>query len=108
MTKYIITIEAELPEDEMIGFKEQLSEKIGNIKVLNVIKKEKEVCKMDGTFAGELAYKNGYERGVKEFAEKLKELIRDMRFAAEADYQCEYIDELAEKLAGQRREGEKK
>ena len=34
--KYILTIEADVPEEEIIGLKEQLAEHIGDIKVIEV------------------------------------------------------------------------
>ena len=37
--KYKIIIEADIPEEEIIGLKEQLAEQIGNIKIVE-IKKE--------------------------------------------------------------------
>lgn len=40
-----IVIEADIPEEEIIGLKEQLAEQIGDIKVVEVIKMDCLTCK---------------------------------------------------------------
>ena len=59
--------------------------------------------------ATELAYKNGYEAGVKEFTERLKASQTITRHSKEGqcvyEYDDELIDTIAEKLIG--KEGDK-
>ena len=53
--------------------------------------------------ATEYAYKNGYEAGVKEFAERLKEKLKNVCYVEEYDsiYVHKIIDNLAKELTEQ-------
>lgn len=59
-------------------------------------------AEIDALIAGQETLQKNLPKVVrKEFAEKLKEIIRDMRFLAEAEYQCEYIDDLVKEMGGE-------
>lgn len=45
--------------------------------------------------------KQFYKAGAKDLAERLKEEVKDTRFAYEAEEQCECIDNILKELAGE-------
>ena len=60
--------------------------------------KNEAICYQDLWCEGMTDVQTAKSEAYKEFSKRLKSIIRDMRFLDEAEYQCEYIDDIVKEV----------